>query len=203
MKILTFLLSTFVALGAFASEFNINSNPSDCDVFIIGENGKKNAVGKTPYKGNLESLKSTYGLTGTMQVEVYKPGFEAFNISVPLISSSAVNLNANLEVEKDIKLTQDVDLLVTDLFDVLRMMRIKDFPSAFAKLDKLEEKFPQYSIIYEMKGSISYMQKEFKKALNYYRKAFGINPKNREAYKMKVYLEKKFQVAGDVTGGNG
>lgn len=203
MKKIIYLVLFMACFQTIASELIINSNPSDCDVFVIGENGKKNAIGKTPYKGSLESLKLSYGLTGTMQILVFKPGFETFNISVPLISSSEVKLNANLEIERDIQITQDVDLLVTDLFDVLRMMRVKDFASAFSKLDKLETKFPHYSIIYEMKGSISYMQKEFKKALNYYRKAFGINPKNREAYKMKVYLEKKFQVAGDVTGGNG
>ncbi|WP_372655665.1 tetratricopeptide repeat protein [Halobacteriovorax sp.] len=197
--IVTFFL--MLSFSSFAAELVINSNPSECDIFVISSSGKKSAIGKTPYKGNLDSLKSTFGLSGTVQILVHKPGFETFNILVPVISSSDVILNANLEVERSIKITQDVDLLVTDLFDVLRMMRVKDFPSAYAKLERLEAKFPHYSIIYEMKGSISYMQKEFKKALNYYRKAFGVNPKNREAYRMKVYLEKMFKVSTTSAGG--
>lgn len=200
----TLIIFTLLSFSSFsfAADLNIKSNPADCDVFVIGENGKKNAVGKTPYKTSIDEIKNNFGVEGSVQFLVHKPGFEEFNIVVPLIGSSDVNLSANLEVQRDIKMTQDLDLLVTDLFDVLRMMRGKDFDTAYAKLDKLEQKFPHYSIIYEMKGTISYLQKEFKKALSFYRKAFGINPKNREAYKMKVYLEKKFQVDAG-TGGQG
>ena len=143
-------------------------------------------------------MKSNLGLEGTLQVLVHKPGFDKFNIAVPVLKNVDIKLNANLEVQRDIKMTQDLDLLVTDLFDVLRMMRVKDFDSAFKKLEKLESKFPHFSIIYEMKGSISYLKKDFKRALNFYRKAFAVNPKNREAYRMKIYLEKKFGVSKEV-----
>ena len=37
--------------------------------------------------------------------------------------------------------------------------------------------------------------KEFKRSLSFYRKAFAVNPKNRDAYRMKLYLEKKFKIS--------
>ena len=195
MKTLLFLTLMTISLSGFAGILSIKSNPSDCDVFQIDpKTGRISALGKTPYKADLDSLKGSNPDNATLQIKVHKPGFTAFNVLVPALGNTDVNLNANLEVEKDIKMTQDLDLMVTDLFDVLRMMRIKDFGNASKKLTLLEKKFPHYSIIHEMKGTVSYLQKEFKQSLNYYRKAFGINPKNREAYKMKVYLEKKFKI---------
>ena len=75
------------------------------------------------------------------------------------------------------------------------MVRLKDYQSSLQKLEMLERKFPHFSIIHEMKGMIFYLQKNFKMALNFYRKANGINPQNIEAYKMKTYLEKKFGIS--------
>ena len=183
---------------AFGGQLMIESNPSDCEIFTIDfKTGKKSNLGKTPYKAELEFLKSSIGDNGIVQVEIHKPGFDAFNIAIPVIGNNDIKINANLEVEQDIKLTQDFDLLVSDLFDVLRMIRMKDYQNGMKKLDLLENKFPHYSIVYEMKGTVSYLQMNFKQALNYYRKAFGINPKNREAYRMKVYLEKKFKLGSE------
>lgn len=192
MKLVKVIFILFMINQAFAAKLNVKSNPSDCDVFVVNKNGQKNGIGKTPYETDIDTLISNYGQDGPIQLEVFKPGFEKYSITVPLVKNSDIDITANLEVEKDVKLAQDFDLLVTDLFDVLRMMRVKDFDTAFKKLQVLEVKFPHFSIIHEMKGSIAYMKKEFKQSLNFYRKAFGLNPKNREAYRMKVYLEKKF-----------
>jgi hypothetical protein len=35
-------------------------------------------------------------------------------------------------------------------------------------------------------------------SLSYYRKAFALNPDNVDAYKMKIYLEKKLGVTADL-----
>ncbi len=195
-KILLVLLFIF-NFNLLAAEFEVVSNPLDCDVFVIGQDGKKIALGKTPFKMDLDALKAAHGQNGVVNITVAKPGFESFNIVVPILTKSNVKINSSLEIERDIKLTQDFDLLTSDLFDALRMMRVKDYKSAYAKLELLEKKFPHFSIIYEMKGAILYLQNEYTMALNFYRKAFGINPENREAFKMKTYLEKKFGVAAD------
>lgn len=195
MKKISFIIFILSLSTCYAGQLVIDSNPADCEVFTIDKDtGKKNAVGRTPYKSDMDLIKTNVGNNGVLQVEVHKPGFEPYNIAIPIVGNNDIKINANLEVEKDIKLTQDFDLLVSDLFDVLRMIRLKDYGNGLKKLEMLEKKFPHYSIVYEMKGTILYLQKNFKQALNFYRKAFGINPKNREAYKMKVYLEKKFKI---------
>ncbi|MGI4993834.1 tetratricopeptide repeat protein [Halobacteriovorax sp. GFR7] len=195
-----YLLLLLLSTSVFAAKFNVKSDPSDCDVYVIDKNGKRVSLGKTPYETDVETMQTNYGANGPVQIEVYKPGFEPYSLSVPMLAKSDIDISANLKVEKDIELAQDFDFLVGDLFDVLRLMRGKNFDLAFAKLEKLELKFPHFSIIHEMKGSISYLKKDFKNSLAFYRKAFGINPKNREAYKMKIYLEKKFNVSKNEGG---
>lgn len=194
MKALLFVMAFLFVHSGFAADFEIESNPVDCDVFVTGADGKKVALGKTPFKMDVESLKATHGTSGVVNVTVVKPGFESYSIIVPLLSKSAIKISASLEVQKDVQLTQDFDLLASDLFDALRMIRLKDYKSAYGKLDLLEKKFPHFSIVYEMKGATLYLQNEYKMSLNYYRKAFGINPQNREAFRMKNYLEKKFGI---------
>ena len=191
MKILILLL---ISNYTFAQEVKIKSNVKEAIVSFVNSAGEKKSIGKTPLDTTMDDLKSNVGDKENIQLQVSKDGFQSFNLILPLIGSSEINVMATLEVNQDIKLTQDVDLLIADLFDVLRMIRLKDYGSAFAKLDLLEKKFPYYSIIYEMKGMGHYLSKDFKKALNFYRIAFGLNPKNREAYKMKNYLEKKFNL---------
>lgn len=192
---LTFILNA----STFAGAFVVNSSPKDCEVFVIdAETGKKSALGKTPFESSLEQVVG--GGDGAVQLEVSKPGFIPYHIALPISVGADIKVFANLEVERDVKMTQDFDLLVGDLFDVLRMVRVKDYNNSFSKLEKLEKRFPHFSIIFEMKGMISYLKKNYKEALNFYRKSFGLNPQNQEAYRMKVYLEKKFNVGGTSEG---
>ncbi len=195
MKRLLFVTTLLLSLTSYAGKVKIDSSPSECEISVINpENGSKTALGKTPYDGDMEQLIANVGDNGIIQLDIHKPGFQRYHLALPVVGSSDVKVFANLEVENDVRLTQDIDLLMGDLFDVLRMVRVQDFNNGMKKLELLEQKFPHYSIIFEMKGMISYLRKNFKEALNFYRKSFGLNPKNREAYRMKVYLEKKFNI---------
>lgn len=188
-----FILLLIISFNAVAAEeIIIKSNIKDAIVQILGKNGRAKTIGKTPLKTTLEVIKSGAENKSSAQIQIVKEGFRPYSLVVPLMEGIEMNIYGTLEVDHDVKFAQDVDLLVADLFDTLRMIRLKDYDSAFKKLDLLEKKFPQYSIIYEMRGMGYYLKKEFKKSLNFYRKAFGMNPKNREAYKMKNYLQKKF-----------
>lgn len=194
------IIIVFLSFNICAAKLVIESNPTESDVFVIDKNGIKNGIGKTPFTAEMAELTTNYSENGPVQIEISKAGFEKYSVAVPNLKDSDVIINANLEIEKDMKFAQDFDFLMGDLFDVLRMIRGKDLITAMDKLQQLEVKFPHFSIIHEMKGSVAYLQKDFTKALNFYRKSFGLNPKNREAYRMKMYLEKKFGVMNKVEG---
>lgn len=190
-----FFIFLFMIQIVKAAQFELKSNPDDSEIYVINdETGKRKLIGKTPYTADFNTIKAEAGKDKSIQLSVVKPGFEDFNIVLPPLASTDMRIAANLKVEKDIALTSDFDMLVSDLFDVLRMTRLKDYETANSKLDILINKFPHFSVVYEMKGLNYYLSKEFKKSLNFYKKAFSVNPKNREAYKMMIYLEKKFNL---------
>ncbi len=183
------LLTSFVQ----AAELYVNSTPEGGHVYLIKSTGQRKLLGKTPYKGNLDLLFSQDGKKG-FTVELSKPGFEKYSVFIFPVESADIKIDAVMEIELSMRLTQDIDFMFGDLLDVVRLIRIKDYKNAKGKLVKLEQKFPYFSVIYELLGSISYLQKNFKESLGFYRKAYGINAKNRTVYKMKSYLEKKFNL---------
>jgi hypothetical protein len=191
MIVLPFLLVNNVNAG----KVTITSNPEGSIIYVKNaKKGERLKIGKTPFTGNMEQLVSNISSSSAFVVEVTKPGFDPYRILLTKANDMDIELDVNLEVSRNIKMAQDLDLLTTDLFDVQRMIRGKDFKSSLEKLNLLEKKFPHYSIIAEMKGSVFYFMKEFKRSLGFYRKAFSLNPENREAYQMKIYLEKKFNI---------
>jgi len=190
-----FTLTIIFTSNLIASEISILSNPVGGIIYVKdAKKGDRIKVGETPYKGNLDQLVQNISSKAAFIVEVTKVGFDPYRILLTKTGSMDIELDVNLQISKNIEMVQDLDLLTGDLFDVQRMIRVKDFKSSLSKLDLLEKKFPHYSIIAEMKGSVFYLLKEYKRSLGFYRKAFGLNPENREAYQMKVYLEKKFNV---------
>lgn len=193
-----FLPLVFLLIFSFkglAEELSIISNPIECVVYVKNaETGKRVKVGKTPFKGDLDQISRNITDGNVFMIEVEKPGFETYRILLTRLSNVDMKLSVNLEVDSDMRLTQDFDLLSSELFDVQRMVRNKDYNNSLEKLKILEKKFPHFSIVYEMQGSVYYLMKEFKKSLSFYRKAFGVNPKNREAFMMKSYLENKFKL---------
>lgn len=194
----TLLVSTFFVSVLQAEEIAITSNPEEVNIFVKNaQTGQELKIGKTPYKGDVDALTANVANGSVFMIELRKDGFETYRILVTKAGKSDIAVNVNMEVSKDMSMTQDFDLLTGDLFDVQRMVRTKDYQSALKKLEMLEKKFPHFSVVYEMKASVFYLMKEFKRSLTFYRKAFATNPKNRDAYRMKMYLEKKFKVASN------
>lgn len=193
-----FILFVFTILFSrpgVTSEINIESNPEGVEVFAMDpKTGDSVSIGETPFKGSMEEIAGRIGDGSGFVLEARKDGFEPYRLLLTTLGGSNIDLKINLKVSKDIKIVQDLDLLMNDLFDVQRLVRGQDYESAMKKISMLEKKFPHFSIISEIKGSIHYLRKDFTRSLNSYRKAFALNPKNRSAYRMKTYLEKRFNL---------
>jgi len=189
------LIFLFTMTKTYGDEFRIRSNPEQADIYVKNTNtGAKIKIGKTPLTMPLAELISNFAKADVFILELAKDGFEPYRILITKMGSNDIDLLVNLKISKNIKRIKDTDYLISQLFETQRQIRAKDYSGALKKLDKLEEKFPHYSIVYELKASAYYLDKQFKRALNYYRKAFSVNSDNRDAYIMKVYLEKKFKL---------
>ncbi|OFZ14260.1 MAG: hypothetical protein A2X86_05275 [Bdellovibrionales bacterium GWA2_49_15] len=189
------LVLTFFSRWCLAEELTVTSNPEQADIFIkTTSNDAGVKIGRTPLKIPMSEVVNNFAKSNVFILEISKEGFDPYRVLLTRTGSNDIELSVNLDVSKNLKLVKDVDYLVTQLFEVQRQIRIKDYVDALKRLDILEKDFPHYSVVYELKASTYYLSKDFSKALSYYRKAFSMNSDNRDAYIMKLYLEEKFKL---------
>jgi len=194
--IIIFLFSLVLPL-AWAGTLSIKSNPLEAEIMVANPQSQDFVfVGKTPFQIDMESLVSRYTKSNNFIIKLKKDGYEEYRLLTTKLGSSDLELNVGLEIAKNTRMTKHVDDYVTGLFEAQRLIRAKSYDEALKKLDKLESEYSQFSSVFEIKAGLFYIQRDFTKALSYYRKAFGINPDNLEAYRMMNYLEKHLAEKG-------
>lgn len=196
-----FLCYTFLAvlmtMPAFAAKLTIKSQPEGAEIFV-SINGKNVRLGATPYETDLSEIIRTYVKSNSFMIELKKTGHMPYRVLLAKTEDVDLELTANLELDQAVSNHKEHDLLMNQLFDVQKLIRGRNFRDALLKLDDLEKKHPTLSVIPELKATSYYMNKEVENALSYYRKAFALNPDNSDAYRMKVYLEKKLGVDSEI-----
>ncbi len=188
---------SFIPSTGWGSKLVIKSQPEGAEIFIVNA-GKPVRLGATPYEANLTEVMKTYVKANSFVLELKKPGHRPYRVLLAKTEDVDLELTANLELDKAISNIKEHDLLMNQLFDVQKLVRGRNFRDALLKLDELEKKHPLLSIIPEMKATAYYMNKEVESALSYYRRAFALNPDNHDAYRMKLYLEKKMGIDSEV-----
>lgn len=192
-----FTLTVFVHFQSvptvLAQEIIIDSSPSAAKIIISnGSNTQTSEIGTTPFKMTIAQFNKFFAKDYAYAIDIKKDGFSDYHLIVSNIGQNNININAALKPNIDINSNKKIDKFINSLFEAQRLIRNKNLDSALSLMDNLEKDYPQYSSIYEFKGGAYYLNKEFKKALSYYRKAVDINPENQDAQRMKVYLEKIF-----------
>jgi tetratricopeptide (TPR) repeat protein len=193
---LTTILSIFSST-VWAAKLVIKSQPEGAEIFI-STNGKPIRLGITPYEANMTEVMNTYVKASSFLLEIQKPGHDTYRLLLAKTDDVDLELTANLQLDKAVSNIKEHDALMNQLFDVQKLVRSSNFRDAILKLDDLEKKHPALSIIPEMKATAYYMNKEVENALSYYRRAFALNPDNHDAYRMKIYLEKKLGIDTEV-----
>jgi hypothetical protein len=175
----------------WASNITISSQPDGAEVIVeTAQGGKKTKIGTTPIvipQSQLDSI--TQGLA--YKIEIIKNGFETYRLLAAVTGVEEINLNAILEPSVEVRLGPATDILVSGLFEAQRLTRARDYGGALAKLNSLEKNYGTVSSIFELKGSVNYLKKDFTTALAEFRKAYTLNPQNEVAQRMKDYLESK------------
>jgi hypothetical protein len=182
-----------MAPQVFAGKFIIKSEPAGALVMVqASQGGAQTKVGVTPLEIDHSQIESiTNGVA--FKIELIKQGFESYKLLVASSAKEDFTWQVVLEPAIEDKANPDIDLLVSELFETQRLVRAKDLKGAMMRLNALEIKFPNVSSVFEMKGSVNYLNKDFNVALAEYRKAFTLNPQNKIAQQMKAYLESKIQ----------
>lgn len=196
-RLLIITVLSLVTFTAWGAKLVIKSQPEGAEIFIT-TNGKPVRLGVTPYEANLTEVMSTYVKSSSFMLELKKQGHNPYRVLLAKTDDVDLELTANLALDQAVSNIKEHDALMNQLFDVQKLVRGKNFRDAIMKLDELEKKHPALSIIPELKATAYYMNKEVENALSYYRRAFALNPDNHDAYRMKVYLEKKMGIDSEV-----
>lgn len=186
--------------NCFAQEIVVNSNPDQAEIYLQVE-GKKSLLGKTPFKMTISELGSFTQGQDVFNLVLVKEGFHREKFFISNMGGDNIQLSSDLKPKYSSEYSKSIDKLISELFEAQRLVRAKKYDDALAVLNALEKKHQDYSAVYELKGGVLYLTQQLKKALSYYRKAFDVNPQNRDAYKMKAYLEGLLKSSGSNAAG--
>lgn len=199
--ILVFTLLMFLLTGiqVNASEFEVTTTPAKAEVFIASEtSGEPVKLGNTPLKLTSDEVFSQVKDSKAFVLTVKKEGFDPYRLMIVKTPDVDYKMDILLTVSGEVRTIKKHDLLMSELFKAQRMIRAGNLSDALNKLTELEKDNKGFSIISEMKAIAYYMKKDLNAALSMYREAFSKNHKNQDAYKMKVYLEKKLGLEAEI-----
>lgn len=183
---------------ALADELKLNSDPVDANVFIRDFGGTVNdKIGKTPFTGNIQDLANGHSKTGFFILVIEKEGYLSQSVVMSDLLKSDLGINVNLEPIQDFMKYRNIDRSINELFEAQRLIRASQYDDAIEKLKKIEGDEKSLSIVPEMIASTYYLKKEMKSALAWYKKAYRVNPENKDAFMMKAYLEKSMGTDND------
>jgi tetratricopeptide (TPR) repeat protein len=192
MQLIILLVTLLLSQLAWTKELIINSTPDKAEVRIVplsGGEGRK--AGETPFKIPVTEASGSYANGADLFIiEVQKEGYEPYRLVVPEFIKSDLNIDIILNQRSDWDTLKKIDKGVTDLFEVQRMIRSRNYDGAIKKIDEVEKYLPKLSVTKELQAAAYYMQNDYKRALDYYQQAYAANTENLDAYKMIVYLEK-------------
>lgn len=181
-----------------ADELKLTSDPIEANVFIRDFGGTvNNKIGKTPFTGNIQDLTSSHSKTGFFMLVIEKEGYLPQSIVMSDLLKSDLGINVNLEPVQDFMKYRNIDRSINELFEAQRLIRASQYDDAIEKLKKIEGDEKSLSIVPEMIASTYYLKKEMKSALAWYKKAYRVNPENKDAFMMKAYLEKSIGTDND------
>ena len=190
-----------ISFQGTAKKLSVSTIPKEADIYVFSSSDASTApikLGRTPYKADLDEIISKFTGVKSIAIEIRKEGFEDEKIILSATGNYDVDINVKMDVYKKIKTIKEHDILMQELFKVQKLIRARNFSDALTKLTQLEKKHKHFSIIAELKAITYYMSKDVDNALSYFREAFALNPDNVDAYKMKVYLERKLGIDTEI-----
>lgn len=191
------LFITFIQVQVLLSEdIEIVTKPDKAKVFISESFDKRGEeIGLTPYKNQVSDFYALSSNENFVFLTIVREGHEDYHMVLNKSKGADLKLSISLKELDHTPLILKHDLMISKLFEAQRLIRAANHSGAQTKLDEIEKDIPGFSVVSEMMGINYYLSGDMEKALSRFRDAFGKNPKNQDAFKMKEYLEKKLGVA--------
>lgn len=170
------ILAMMLILGACSStpSITIKSMPEGATISAIESDGSLRLLGKSPLKTS-ESMQS---------IIIEKEGYESSRIFVGYLQSQHYEYSAKLVAKTEDPKVTDIksrhERLAKNIAKANNLINNKRYSEADALLVNLTNDYPYVSVGYDLLGNISYLQKDFRRAIGYYQKSLELNPENVE-----------------------
>lgn len=168
------VLILFFQSCSTSSSIKLKSIPDGANVSAIETDGSSRSIGKTPVATS-ESMQS---------ILIEKEGFESSRIFVGRLESQnyeySVKLTPKAEDPKITDIKSRYERLAKNIAKANNLINNKRYSEADSILVNLTNDYPYVSVGFDLLGNISYLQKDFKRAIGYYQKSLELNPENVE-----------------------
>jgi tetratricopeptide (TPR) repeat protein len=183
------LLIFIISSCSTKTGITITSNPEKAKIYVndLSSNEKK-LIGETPYSGTSKDLLAATKGSGPVFITLERDGHFSQRLFITELNASDLNLNLTLSPERVVEEAQFLDEIISGLFESQRLVKSNRIEDALRLLAKLEERAPYLSTIYEIRGGIFFIQKNYAGALESFNLALKYNPKNVEARRLKSAL---------------
>jgi hypothetical protein len=167
------------------SLLNIKSVPNEAKVFArpLGST-ERVELGTTPLEMKSTEIQKKLNSDGLIIIELEREQYFKEEFYLSDYSNRNIDISYNLRQSPKIAQAQNVDIIISKLFACQKFVKVKRFKDCQTILTSLKKKFPEVSTIYEFEGSIFYITKDKRKALQSFITALKFNPDNSEARRM-------------------
>jgi tetratricopeptide (TPR) repeat protein len=187
IALLCLLLHMVLMSCASNSRVKITSSPDKAEVKVTTNDGETKSLGTTPLE--IDGREIYANASRMSMVHVSKEDFETQNIFIAQ-DSTQENYNINVKLKtrtedaKGLEIKARQEKLAKNIAVSNNLINKKRYEEAQRVLITIIQDFPYVSVSYDLLGNISYLQRDFRAALNYYQKSFQINPENAETKMM-------------------
>jgi hypothetical protein len=191
--------------GCASSSVKIQSTPEGADVYLLRKDASPAKLGKTPLDLNASSTPELF--SELVRIEVRKDGFLADSIAIPkaktmgearfLFTLKETNLPA-VCVNQDLAANE----IARGVAEVSTMLGRRRYLEADSLLRSLTAKFNTVSVLFDLQGNLYFLQKDFGRALESYKRSNDLAPNNPVTQRM---LERLIAIRGgksDQKGGD-
>lgn len=198
-KILFGILLFF--LSGCASNFIVKSDPSEADVYVkTTGRDEEISLGKTPLSLPLEELQQKVRIDSAsgeyFDLIVKKKDYQTKTLAVPASRMGHRETLVAVKLKQGQDDSKTVSLLLQHLFNAQKLANERSFEKAQSEIDKALAIDPTFSRAMSLRGSIFFVQKQYKEALTWFGKALDADPQFEDAIKMITYIKK---ITGDDT----
>ncbi len=187
IDLLSLILLLVLMSCASSSRVKISSSPDKAEVKVTTNDGETKSLGTTPLE--IEGREIYANASRMSMLHVSKEGFETQNIFIAQ-DSNQENYNINVKLKtrsedaKGLEIKARQEKLAKNIAVSNNLINKKRFEEAERVLITITQDYPYVSVSFDLLGNISYLQRDFRAALNYYQKSYQINPENAETKMM-------------------